>query len=262
MTLPSFLIVGAMKAGSTSLFRWLESHPDVRMPKEKEPNFFCDDERYRRGVAWYHDLFPSLGSGEQTGEASVAYADPHHAVKASLRAHQLLPNARILFLQRDPEVRLRSHFRHEVKRGREKRPLAEALRDAGCAYVRASCYRMGLSPWRSLFDQVQVVDFDALFGSDDAEWRRVLAFLGLSEVRRPSDERHNVTEGKDGYRPLMRWAYDRGWTRVERAVPRWIKRTVRPALLGTSDHQRTLLTSASGAIPSGVRRLLAEQTLD
>ena len=65
---PDFIIVGAMKAGTTTLFRRLGSHPDTRLPAVKEPQFFTVDSHYRQGPASYAALFPSAG---MTGEASV-----------------------------------------------------------------------------------------------------------------------------------------------------------------------------------------------
>jgi hypothetical protein len=70
---PAFLIIGAQKAGTSSLFRYLSQHPDIRLPKRKELHFF--DVKYENGTDWYEEQFPasSLLSGQITGEASPFY---------------------------------------------------------------------------------------------------------------------------------------------------------------------------------------------
>ncbi len=258
MTLPSFLIIGAMKAGSTSLFRWLGTHPDVALPQEKEPNFFSDERRYRRGRGWYEALFPDEGI---TGEASVGYTDPFVSAKAAARAAELLPDAKLIFLHRDPIERMRSHYRHEVQRGREKRTFAQALAEGGDPYVRLSSYADGLAPWRTLAgERLLVLSFEELVGEDEGAWLKVLRHLGLSAIPRPT-VRHNVTSAKQPYKPLMRWIYDMGLARFEKRVPRWAKTMARPLLLGRSAGHDRLLASCSDPIPHELETRLRAKAL-
>lgn len=257
MRAPDFLIIGAMKAGSTSLWRWLEAHPDVALPAEKEPNFFSDDRVWRRGERWYRGLFPAEGV---TGEASVAYSDPALAESAAARAGDLAPEARLLFIARDPVARMRSHYRHEVLRGRERRRFEEIVAQGGERYARMSRYDEGLAPWRERFgDACRVLSFRALTADDEREWHAALAHLGLDPIDRPA-EVHNQSASKTPYRPMMRLAYDHGAARLEKLVPRSVKRVLRPFLLGTSPQVEALLKSSHEPVPEPFRQALWDAT--
>lgn len=123
--LPSFLIIGAQKAGTTSLFRYLAQHPGVRAPRLKEIHFF--DLHWHRGPAWYRAHFP-LSRPQRpvvTGEASPYYL--FHPL-APERAAALLPGARAIALLRNPVDRAFSHFHWEVRYGNERLSFGQAVR--------------------------------------------------------------------------------------------------------------------------------------
>jgi hypothetical protein len=145
--LPDFLIIGAMKAGTTTLFRWLGEHPACQLPADKEPHFFSRDDHYARGVGAYTALFEGIPRRLLTGEASVGYSRPEYAQVSAARITALLPGAKLIFLARDPLARTRSHYLHELKRGREKRTFAAAVADASSPYVHASRYSRCLKPY-------------------------------------------------------------------------------------------------------------------
>ena len=84
--LPDFIVIGAMKAGTTSLSVWLGAHPDVDLPGVKEPNFFSTPEKPgTKGIASYRALFAGTRPGFVTGEFSVAYSSPEKAGLAAER---------------------------------------------------------------------------------------------------------------------------------------------------------------------------------
>src|SRR5215470_750369 len=121
--LPDFLIIGAQKAGTTSLYAYLTAHRDVRPAGRKEVHYF--DLGFTAGAelgeGWYRSMFPlrarlaldgrRTGRPVRTGEASPYYLF-HPA--APQRAAALVPEARLLVLVRDPVERAWSHYRHEV----------------------------------------------------------------------------------------------------------------------------------------------------
>ncbi len=122
--LPDFLIVGAMKCGTTALATWLAGHPEVHVPEEKELFFF--DDRYERGLDWYREQFARAGpEAAIVGEASPSYmAHP----LAPARIAEALPGVRLIVLARDPVDRAYSHYQHWRRRkGYERRPFAEAV---------------------------------------------------------------------------------------------------------------------------------------
>ncbi len=116
--LPDFLIIGAMKSGTTTLFRLLAQHEGVAEPAAKEVQYFNQPDNYARGEAWYRAHFPSsmamkaksaeLGYRAVTGEATPAMSAPSYARNAA----GLIPDARLIVSLRDPVERAWSHYQH------------------------------------------------------------------------------------------------------------------------------------------------------
>jgi hypothetical protein len=123
--LPSALIIGAQRSGTTSLFNYLAQHPDVLPPLGKEIHYF--DLHYARGVRWYRGRFPfrhRLRRGALTIDASPYYlAHP----LAPERAARLLPEVKLVAVLRNPVDRAFSHYQHEVRDGRESLSFVEAI---------------------------------------------------------------------------------------------------------------------------------------
>jgi hypothetical protein len=120
--LPTALIIGAQKAGTTSLYAWLRRHPAVVGPSWKEVNYF--DRRYRKGERWYRGNFPRARGATVVLEASTGYL--FHSL-APERARSLIPDVRLVALVREPVARAYSHYQHEVALGREPLSFEEAV---------------------------------------------------------------------------------------------------------------------------------------
>lgn len=113
--LPDFLVIGSMKSGTTTLYEYLTSHPRVFMCTPKEPRFFSLDERFARGIQWYSSLFDDANSDQLVGEASTCYSRwPFHPHVAE-RLHRHVPNAKFIYVMRDPVKRAYSHYRHRME---------------------------------------------------------------------------------------------------------------------------------------------------
>lgn len=197
MPLPTFLVVGAMKCGTTALHTALGLHPDVDAPPGKELNFFVGDDhpgpgspaadpeedwrwgRWHRGPGWYAAQF---GDAPVRGEASPAYSSPTGGPVAAPRIAALLPDVRLVALVRDPLARAVSQWRHHVRDGTEPRPLADALLDPGSEYLARSRYDDRLAPLRTCVpgwrDQLLVVVQERLRAEPRREVARVLAHVG------------------------------------------------------------------------------------
>lgn len=121
---PDFIIIGAQKCGTSSLFKYLEQHPDIILPDRKELHFF--DQFYPRGLDWYRAQFPadSLSNNFTTGEASPYYIFHPHAA-SRIKAH--FPEIKLIVLLRNPVVRAYSHFQMQKARKAEKREFTEAM---------------------------------------------------------------------------------------------------------------------------------------
>lgn len=112
--LPQFLIIGAQKSGTTTLFRYLLTHSKILKPIMKEINYF--DEFYHKGWNWYRMHFPFSKPGHLTGEASTSYLFSIHAPQ---RIKEHLPNVKFIVLLRNPIERAYSHYYHELRNGNE-----------------------------------------------------------------------------------------------------------------------------------------------
>ena len=130
--LPDFLVLGAAKAGTTSLYAYLCEHPAVLPARQKEINFFGG--HYADGPAWYRSHFPlgatralrsaRLGQRVVTGEATPSYLSNPTVPE---RVASLLPAARLLILLRDPVERAYSQYQHAVRLGAEDLSFEEAV---------------------------------------------------------------------------------------------------------------------------------------
>ncbi|MEX0821850.1 MAG: sulfotransferase domain-containing protein [Rhodothermales bacterium] len=132
-SLPDFLIIGAQKAGTSSLFAYLGQHPQLIPSHIKEVHFFdggLDEEvdTYGLGEAWYRSHFPRrrmLGPDRMTFEASPLYLfNP----LAPMRISDLVPEARLIAILRNPTERAISHYHHFRRIGWESLPMLEAFR--------------------------------------------------------------------------------------------------------------------------------------
>lgn len=254
--LPDFIVIGAMKSGTSSLYQWLGQQPELALPPMKEPHFFSRDEEWRRGVHWYRGLFPDA-PGQLVGEASTTYTNPDHCVAAASRMASIVPKARLVYLLRQPVERLRSHYRHAVLRGEERRPLGEILADPDNRYLRRSRYFECLEPYLDLFDhsQICVVRFEDLISEDAAAWPVVLRHLGLSERPRPS-QAHNVSAGKSHYTPLMHRVWNSPLRRHLIRVPAPVRRSFRGLFVREGPIYDARLDESNVPIPDEVTATL------
>ena len=111
------LIIGAMKAGTTSLFNYLAEHPEIAASKIKEPNFFTDAEKWSRGLSWYESLWNWKPEIHRVAmEASTAYTKlPSFSNAAQRIAHMSTnghPRFKFIYIMRDPIERIESHHAH------------------------------------------------------------------------------------------------------------------------------------------------------
>jgi len=123
--MPSFLIMGTQKGGTTSLYRWLGQHPQMVEAARKEVHYF--DINFSKGENWYRSHFPlprELGAEQITGEGSPYYmCHPH----APARIASLLPTVRLIVLLRNPVERAISHYFHSLRNGREPLSIEQAM---------------------------------------------------------------------------------------------------------------------------------------
>ncbi len=253
MSLPDFLIIGAMKSGTTSLYRDLLTHPRVFFPLDKEPENLCaDDVLTTAGRARYEKLFERAGPDQLCAEASTAYTKRPTFEGVAARAESLVPGAKLVYVVRDPIARLRSHHHHMRVEGAMPDDLANAV-DRFPELLDYSRYAMQLDPWREAFgaEAILVVRFEDYIADRPAHTARVQEFLGLDP--RPglveADKVHNKGEGK----PVTRGP----WKAIIRSAA--YRRVVRPLLpIGLKDRLRAaLLPKAPPKAPPPPDELIA-----
>lgn len=200
---PNLFVVGAPKAGTTSLHRYLDQHPDIAMAPDKEPWFFTrDPDRIEAEEEDYLDLFAGLDA-TYVGEATPSYLR-HPDVPA--RIHDRRPDARIVVSLRDPVERAWSHYLMEHREGREDRSFAEAV-DAELAsdevdplarIVEPGRYREQVRRYLETFgeDQVHVLLLDDLGEDPHGTLEGIAAFLDVD----PAPMREVEVERHYGYR--------------------------------------------------------------
>lgn len=121
--MPDFIIIGAQKSGTTSLYNYLIEHPQISPASAKELHFF--DLNFQKGIQWYETQFPQKSKPNiLTGEASPYYLF-HPLVPQRLRQHY--PQVKLIVLLRNPVTRAISHYHHEIKLGFEKLSIEEAI---------------------------------------------------------------------------------------------------------------------------------------
>jgi hypothetical protein len=178
--LPNFFVVGAMKAGTTSLAKYLGQHPDVFMCEPKEPRFFMEAGTWENGESWYRGLFAEGREHLARGEATTGYSKlPVHAGVPE-RISSLVPEARIVYLVRAPLHRIRSQYVHNVMHVGLRGPLRDALANDR-TYVEFSRYAYQLRPYLDTFgsDRVLVLANEQLRDDRTTTLDRIFQFLGV-----------------------------------------------------------------------------------
>lgn len=204
--LPNFLVIGAAKAGTTSLYHYLAAHPQVFMSGTKELNFFVETDGWVKGTSWYRRQFDAAGAAVAVGEASPNYTKYPLFPGVPRRIAQLMPQVRLIYLVRHPVERFRSGYLDEVRRGRQRDPIESAL-VSNPGYLAASQYAMQIEQYLEHFPRDQLL----IITSEDLKRRRaatmgvVHRFLGVDDLAPATlGDEFNRTEGQRMLRPLTR----------------------------------------------------------
>lgn len=196
MTLPDFVIIGAMKCGTSTLHAQLAAQAQFFMSEPKEPNFFSNDEIYAKGEAWYRSLFAAAPEGTIKGESSTHYTKLPTYPQTVERLGRLIPDAKFIYVTRDPIERLISHYIHEWSQGVITCGIEEAI-EKHPEMIAYSRYGYQLAPFVERFGSERIlnVEFERMTAEPQATLERIAAFLGAKgEVRWRDDlEAQNVS---------------------------------------------------------------------
>lgn len=280
--LPTFLVLGAARCGTTSLHYYLAEHPDICMSTIKEPNFFlfrptdtgpqpciADDRRLlAKSVPErdrYERLFPHPATA--VGEASPLYL---YTRETPALIRDLVPDARLIAVVREPIDRSWSHFGyvHDDLGDRTVAAFAEAVERelplpyepyrTGTHFVRLSAYAAQLRRYREVFppEQLLVVSYDDLVGATAATLARICRFLGVDDTFAFDTEvRYNPSSGQQSLVARV--------DRLARPAYPYLKRTLPAAVTGALARRRARLRAAQRRderppIPSALLARLTE----
>jgi tetratricopeptide (TPR) repeat protein len=224
---PHFIIIGATKCGTTSLYHYLKSHPQILLTQRKELDFFRT-RQFSYGKEWYLSHFPSITDlpGYYTGEASPNYFD---SVGVEQRMHDMFPNVKLIVLLRDPVDRAISAHYHLVKDGIESRSLATAIADEIAkistlpedklmmnsrgypSTVFGGLYFYKLKRWLKIFpkEQLLILKSEDFFRNTQETMQQVYDFLDIPGAEASKYGKYNVgsyasSEGNAEVRQTLR----------------------------------------------------------
>lgn len=177
---PDYIIIGAMKCGTTTLAAQLGAQAGFFMTDPKEPYYFSDDPVYAKGADWYADLFASAAPGDIKGEASTHYTKRPELPETVTRMKAALPDVRLVYMIRDPMARIVSHYIHEWSQGVLKASLAEALDSYG-PLVDYGRYGWQVAPYIEAYgrDAILLTSLERMKADPGAELARVAAHIGF-----------------------------------------------------------------------------------
>lgn len=196
MPLPNFLICGAHKAGTTSFYCCLRSHPDIFMSTLKEIHFFS--ENYEKGLDWYQKFFSGRKSERMIGEASTTYMSDSAVAQ---RIADDLPSAKLIFLLRNPTERAYSHYWYRIQVGLQNPRLSfsEIIRsEKGYNfYIKEGFYYQQIKNFLANFQKKQLCfiiseDFN---NNPELEVLKCLRFLEVdSNINLDGSVQRNITQ--------------------------------------------------------------------
>jgi len=204
---PEFLIVGAQKAGTTSLYNCLKQHPDILPATTKEIHYFS--QHFNKGLDWYLQHFPLREMRKISGEASPFYLFHPHSAK---RIASELPDIKIIILLRNPAQRAISHYHQQARRHHEKLSMMDAFQQedarienawnkllAGkqisgmkiqqCSYLKRGLYLEQIQRYETYFpaEQICLLESSHFFDHPQDFLGKVFRFLNVDPHFSPTD---------------------------------------------------------------------------
>ena len=236
---PNLFLIGSMKSGTSYLSELLGAHPAIFMSAEKEPTYFVDPKvlrqdwprmwtrGYWRSEDRYLSLFAAAGDATVIGEGSTCYSKLPTYTHVAGRILDFNPQARFIYIMRDPIERTISHYWHFVGSSRERRPMLAAIR-SNPEYTNVSYYARQLSEYLQYVgpERIFVLTFEELRASPAEQMSRIYAWLGVdSSFRVPDVPARHVTpavveQARGGLAFLNRFRRTSAYAKLGRYIPR------------------------------------------
>jgi hypothetical protein len=179
---PNFIVIGAMKCGTSTLHTQLSMQFRIGMSCVKEPSYFSNDEVYARGHDWYASLFGNADEGALVGESSTNYTKLPTYPTTAKRIKAAVPNARLIYMMRDPIERIVSHYIHEWTMGTFGSSIDDTITQHP-EVIDYGRYAYQLAPYLELFgfESVLPVFLERFATYPQEEMRRIGRFLDVGE---------------------------------------------------------------------------------
>jgi hypothetical protein len=182
--LPDFMIIGAMKSGTTSLHDYLGKHPDIFVSKTKEIDYFIDQHFNNHDINWYKSQFVS--DKKLVGTSPQNYTKKHvnHYQGIPQRLKKYVPNVKMIYILRNPVERYKSHLLENYY-GETKEVIERSIRIKNPEYT--SCYYYQLEEYLKYFElsQIHILTLDDLKSKRLETLNKIFEFL---EVKQMNDD--------------------------------------------------------------------------
>lgn len=237
--LPTFLIIGAGKSGTTSLWAYLNQHPQVGMSKIKEPSWFSMDETHARGLEWYSSLYAGMEDRRARGEASNSYSALETWPHTLERIDAVMENPKFLYIVRHPRARSESDWMQRSKISDVS--FSDFLR-SDPVYADKNLYLRTLNAYEERFGKgsVKVLFHDDLRSDPAAMMRGICTFLGVDpDFAFDFETRHGQSkEARKFVGGLGRFRNTKLYADLSIALPAGVKEKLRGALSTTHEIKR------------------------
>ncbi|MDJ0795246.1 MAG: sulfotransferase [Calothrix sp. MO_167.B12] len=190
MKLPGFLIIGAAKSGTTSLYQYLKKHPQVYFPPKdanpllgsKEPNFFGDDNKYALGIQAYASLFNNAQSYQICGEASTDYTKLSEFPRAAERIAKTLPHVKLIYIMRHPVERAYSYYVHLQRNQKVEETFEQHIQRANIC-LDGSNYMMQIEQYLKFFprESLLLLLMEELIHNPALTLQNICQFLSIDD---------------------------------------------------------------------------------
>jgi hypothetical protein len=226
---PTFIVIGAQKSATTSLYNWLRQHPQIYLSQQKELDFFSQDALYEKGFDYYCERwFANTGTAKAIGDVS-----PHYMLSSAVpqRLARHLPRAQLVAILRNPIDRALSHYLMMKKRGLESRPFkiaATELMQTGRGlissvhtnYLVAGLYGKTLAEFLQYYPRasLRIMFYEELISEPVRHFASLLEYLGVdpSFIPRDLDKIYNRRAHASRFPAFEAWMMRR--TLLKRAI--------------------------------------------
>jgi len=260
---PNLFIIGAMKSGTTSLHSYLDSHPEIFMCKPKEPKFFSRESNLAKGEEWYQAFFANAGEASIIGESSTEYSKAPDIDGVPQRIAKFNPEARFIYIMRDPIERTISHYWLSVRAWGERRDMLTAFQQDP-HYLNVSHYAMQLSPYFEIFgrDKVACLTLEEMKKNTSDILGNLFVWLGVEpsvnlQIR---EKKKNVTpryiKRDKGLELLSAFSRSRFWKAIRSSVPQ----SLRSIVSGFTKEEIDRTATSTNKVVEFLRPIQLEQT--